>query len=79
MDKGDLLVLHAAIAVALHRVKTDEVYPNTQNAERQARTSRELVIKHAMSEMSLQSLMALVILVFCDVSTVCLVNAQANI
>lgn len=78
MDSGDLLVLHAATAVALQRVKMEGAFSTRENAQNKAKASRALVIKHAMFEMSLKSLMALVILIFNDVSYLILKSAKSN-
>lgn len=66
---GDLLlVFHAAVAVVLPHLATIKEQIGFEEAQNRARDSRELVMRYAMREISLQSLQSLVILVFEDVS-----------
>ncbi|KIX05711.1 uncharacterized protein Z518_03683 [Rhinocladiella mackenziei CBS 650.93] len=63
-----VLVLHALVAVVLPHLDVEDVQMEVGAVRHQMKTSRDLVMQHAMDNMSLQGLQALVILVFDDLN-----------
>ncbi|KAK1982734.1 fungal-specific transcription factor domain-containing protein [Colletotrichum cereale] len=62
-----IVVLHAMVVAALRYVDNPETRPSTQEIERRALRSRNIVILNAMDQLSVENLQALIILAFTDI------------
>lgn len=69
-----VIVLHAIVATGLRRLSSRKTLLSDDEVDRQIEVSKMLVMKQAMSEVSVESLQALIFLVFDDVSTKHLIN-----
>ncbi|KAI4645944.1 hypothetical protein J4E93_005523 [Alternaria ventricosa] len=63
-DPGHVLVLHALVAVALRHMDPDVLYLDNDQILQQTRVSRMIVETHAMRNVTIESLQALIFLVF---------------
>lgn len=68
-SNGLLLVLHALVAVALRHVDPDILFMDHDQIQRQSSISRIIVETHAIRSVSVESLQALIFIVFDYVST----------
>jgi hypothetical protein len=64
IDPDFLPILHALVAVVLPRMSTAAQYPDHDEMHRQVGRSRHLALQYSMSHANLQSLQALLLLVF---------------
>jgi hypothetical protein len=63
-DPGHVLVLHALVAVALRHINPSVLYLDDDQILQQIRVSRMIVETHAMRNVTIESLQALIFLVF---------------
>lgn len=63
-DPGHVLVLHALVAVALRHMDPNVLYLDSDQIHQQTRVSRMIVETHAMRNVTIESLQALIFLVF---------------
>jgi hypothetical protein len=63
-DPGHVLVLHALVAVALRHMDHNVIYLDNDQIVQQTRVSRMIVETHAMRNVTIESLQALIFLVF---------------
>lgn len=68
-SNGLLLVLHALVAVALRHMDPNVLLMDNDHIQRQSRVSRTIVETHAIRSVSVESLQALIFIVFDYVST----------
>lgn len=67
-SNGLMLVLHALVAVALRHMDTNALFMDADQIQRQSSVSRTIVETHAMRSVSIESLQALIFIVFDYVS-----------
>lgn len=70
-SNGLLLVLHALVAVALRHMDTNILFMDHEQIQRQSDVSRIIVETHAIRSVSIESLQALIFIVFDYVSIPC--------
>ncbi|KAL6709031.1 hypothetical protein ACN47E_002158 [Coniothyrium glycines] len=58
------LVLHALVAVVLRHMEADVIYMEADEVDQQCKTSRMIVETHALRNVSIESLQAIILLVF---------------
>lgn len=68
-SNGLLLVLHALVAVALRHMDPNVLFMDNDQIQRQSNVSRTIVETHAIRSVSVESLQALIFIVFDYVST----------